>query len=353
MNIHAFSLAAFGLLTLIPAVLSPGCKTGREYPAVTESVHYRVMFYNVENFFDTRDDSLTTDGDFTPQGALHWNTSRYHAKLENLYKTVIALGGWQPPDIIGICEVENRYVLSDLVNHTPLSKYPYRIVHDDSPDRRGIDVALVYNSKSVSLLQSTYFNINRPGLITREILYFKAQIHRDTCHFLVNHWPSRSAGQLRTDPDRLSAAKRLRSVVDSLFRITKNAKIVIVGDFNDEPQDESLSAGLHAGQDLRDPRHSFLYNLSIAPETGKFRGTVKYRGLWSIFDQVIVSGSLLLKNGGLRVQPDGYKIFGPSFLLMNDEQFNGTRPFRTYNGYKYLGGFSDHLPVYVDLFVGN
>ncbi len=352
MNIPAYSLALIALLTLIPAGLSPGCKTGREYPAVSESVHYRVMFYNVENLFDTWDDSLTTDGEFTPQGALHWNASRYHTKLENLYKTVIALGGWQPPDIIGICEVENRYVLSDLLNHTPLSKYPYRIVHDDSQDSRGIDVALVYNSKTVSLLHSTFFNINRPGLITREILYFKALVHRDTCHFLVNHWPSRSAGQLRTDPDRLSAARRLRSVVDSLFRIKKKKKIVIMGDFNDEPEDESLSAGLGAEKDLRDFRQALLYNLSISPKTGQFRGTIKYRGQWSLFDQIIVSGSLLVKNGGLCVQPDGYRIFGPSFLLVDDEQFNGTRPFRTYNGYKYLGGFSDHLPVYVDLLVG-
>jgi hypothetical protein len=310
------------------------------------------MFYNTENLFDTSNDSLTADDEFTPEGDRHWNYKRYLVKLNNLYKTIIALGGWQPPDIIAVCEVENRLVLSDLIHRTPLSKYPYRLVHEDSPDRRGIDVALLYNSKSVVPIHSRYYNIRKPGLVTREILYFKALINRDTCHFLICHWPSRSAGQLRTETDRLSAATRLRSIVDSLFTLRSNAKIILAGDFNDEPWDESLSVTLRAATDLTDPRPRALYNLSLAPANGKFRGTVKYRSQWNVFDQIIVSGNLLHKNRGLWALPSGYRIFGESFLLTEDDQYNGYKPFRTYNGYHYQGGFSDHLPVYLDLYAG-
>jgi len=352
MNFPVLCISVFGLLTAFLAGFAPG---GRKDPAVhgtTDQMHYRIMFYNTENLFDTRNDSVTADDEFTPQGDMHWNNNRYTAKLNNLYKTIIALGGWQPPDIIGVCEIENCVVLSDLLNLTPLSKFPYRIIHDDSPDRRGIDVALLYNSETVRFLQSKYFNINKPGLFTREILYFKALIHRDTCHFLINHWPSRSAGQLRTETDRLSAALRLRSIVDSLFQARPNAKIIITGDFNDEPQDESLSVCLSAGTDPGEAHSAVLYNLSIAPASGKFRGTVKFRGQWNLFDQVIVSGTLLQTKPGLWVLPSGYRIFGPSFLLTEDDQYNGFKPFRTYNGYNYQGGFSDHLPVYIDLYAG-
>jgi endonuclease/exonuclease/phosphatase family metal-dependent hydrolase len=337
------------IMGIIGAVLT--CLPAGEPPAGPVQSHYRIMFYNTENFFDTRNDSLTADDEYTAQGALHWTYKRYNTKLNNLFKTVIALGGWQPPDIIGVCEVENRFVLSDLLNHTPLLKYEYRIIHANSADRRGIDVALLYNSKTVAFLQSRYFNLHKPGLLTRDILYFKALIKGDTCHFIINHWPSRSSGQLKTETDRLWAASILRFVVDSLFEDSKNAKIIILGDFNDEPGDESMLIRLKAQNDLRDPLPSRLYNLSSIPKTGKYRGTVKFQGQWNLFDQVIVSGSLLCANHGVFVLPDGYQIFGAPFLLTADEKYNGFKPYRTYIGYRYQGGFSDHLPVYVDLYV--
>ncbi len=207
-----------------------------------------------------------------------------------------------PPDVIGLCEVENKQVLTDLVNNTPLSKYSYRIIHANSPDKRGIDVAIIYNSERVHILESRYFGIGKAGLFTRDILYCKARLGNDTCHFLVNHWPSRSAGQLETEPDRLAAASRLRSIVDSLFHCCKKPKIVIMGDFNDEPLDMSLSQTLQAKTDTRNVQSDYLYNLSRAPEDGKIKGTVKFRGEWTLFDQVIVSGSLLADSKGLHVQ---------------------------------------------------
>jgi endonuclease/exonuclease/phosphatase family metal-dependent hydrolase len=165
----------------------------------------------------------------------------------------------------------------------------------------------------------------------------------------VNHWPSRSGGRLESDDNREAAALTLRKVTDSLFALNRKARILIMGDFNDEPGDESLSGQLCTVMDLRKPVEGILYNLSKAPVGEDFRGTIKYRGEWSIFDQIIVSGGLLGKKG-LHVSPDGYRIFGASFLLVPDEQYNGKRPNRTYNGMRYAGGFSDHLPVYMDLY---
>jgi predicted extracellular nuclease len=340
-----------GLLMGIAALLTPGASEVHEARISDDPKHYRVMFYNTENFFDTRDDSLTNDGEFTPRGAMHWNYDRYNIKLNNLYKTIVALGGWQPPDIAGFCEVENKSILADLLYGTPLLKVPYRIIHANSPDRRGIDVALIYNSKTVTLIQSRYYRIPKPGLFTRDILYFKACINRDTCHFFINHWPSRSSGQLKTEDDRFSVASRLSFAIDSIFKTKANAKIIIMGDFNDEPDDESLRLKLKALTKHDDLRPNFLYNLSSVPENEKFKGTLKFQGQWNLFDQVIVSGSLLNTDKGLFLLPGSYRIFGPSFLLTPDDKFNGYKPYRTYNGYKYQGGFSDHLPVYVDLYI--
>jgi predicted extracellular nuclease len=312
---------------------------------------YRVMFYNVENFFDFSDDSLKADEAFTPAGDMHWTPERFNVKLKNIYKVVIALGGWQPPDIIGMCEIENRYVLDELINQTPLVKYPYKVIHEESPDRRGIDVALLFNGNTVQYLDSKQYRIYKPGLVTRNILYFKALLNRDTCHFLVNHWPSRSAGQLETEADRLTAADLLKSITDSLFGINRTADIIIMGDFNDEPADLSLSIHLKALPYKGNLVPTRLYNLSTVPKSGDFRGTLKYQGQWNLFDQIIVSGNLLNPSNGIHADPRGYVIFGESFLLTPDEQYNGFKPFRTYNGFHYQGGFSDHLPVYIDLLI--
>jgi len=347
MNRMAFIYAWAGILAIILSGLIPHAQKIQKLPHFKPE--YRIVFYNAENFFDTRNDSLTDDDEFTPEGARHWNYPKYKSKVNNLYKTIIAIGNWSPPALIGLCEVENKQALSDLVSNSPLSKYNYRIIHSNSPDRRGIDVAILYDSERVIVLKSRYFEIGKKGLLTRDILYCKARLGKDTCHFLINHWPSRSGGQLETEPLRLAAASCLRTIVDSLFHDSGRAKIVIMGDFNDEPWDVSLSQNLKAKTDTRNAQSDYLYNLSNAGENGKLRGTVKFRGEWTLFDQVIVSGSLLISGKGLHVEPEDYHIFGESFLLVPDEQYNGFKPYRTYNGYKYQGGFSDHLPVYIDI----
>jgi predicted extracellular nuclease len=315
----------------------------------TDGLQYRFMFYNVENFFDIVDDSASVDEAFTPAGDMHWTYSRYANKLRNIYKVIIAAGGWRPPDIIGFCEIENRQVLLDLIGNTPLSKFAYRIVHKNSPDRRGIDVALIYNSQTVRYVYSKFYSIDKPGLLTRDILYCKVLLEKDTCHIFVNHWPSRSAGQLETEPDRFAAARLLKQVTDSLFTNQPSAKIIIMGDFNDEPSDKSLDYCLKANRDLKSPFPLGLYNLTVAPSSVMVRGTLRYQGQWNLFDQIIVSGAMLSDQETLTVEPKGYRIFDASFLLAIDEQYNGYKPYRTYSGFSYKGGFSDHLPVYVDL----
>lgn len=331
------------LLNCKPTIYGQTNSTGREIRS------FRIMFYNAENFFDTVDDTLTDDEAFTPAGDLHWTYKRYITKLRNTYKLIVAVGSWQPPDVVGLCEIENRKVLEDLIHQTPLAKYPYQIIHENSPDRRGIDAALLYNSETVRYITSKSYRIWKSGLLTRDILYFKALLGTDTCHFLVNHWPSRSEGQLDTEPNRLIAARLLKHITDSLFVHLASAKIVIMGDFNDEPTDESLVECLKAEADLNNPCETGLYNLTVIPASGAVKGTLKYQGKWSVFDQMIVSGNLLKSEDGLAAGEGRYTIFMKPYLLTEDKAYEGYRPFRTYIGFNYQGGFSDHLPVYMDL----
>jgi endonuclease/exonuclease/phosphatase family metal-dependent hydrolase len=335
-----------GIIATVLACLSP--QTRLSVPEKSGRT-YRVLFYNTENLFDPFDDTLSADEDFTPSGRMHWTYKRYETKLNNTYKVLVAAGVWQPPDIIGLCEVENRRTLDDLINFTPFSKYAYRIVHENSDDRRGIDVAMLYNPQTVCFLSSDIYRIRKRGLLTRDILYCKVRLGGDTCHILVNHWPSRSEGQLETEPDRLAAAGLLKYITDSLFNRATHARIIIMGDFNDDPLDESLAGTLKATGEVKNTLPARLYNLTQVPSSGPVRGTLKYQGEWNTFDQIIVSGSLLTRGKGLKVSEDGYRIFNASFLLTPDKKYEGFKPFRTYTGYSYQGGFSDHLPVYIDL----
>ncbi|MBN2814683.1 MAG: endonuclease [Bacteroidales bacterium] len=313
------------------------------------SKRFRIMFYNVENLFDTANDTLTDDEAFTPAGDLHWTRSRYYSKLANISKVTIALGGWNPPDVIGLCEIENRQVLFDLVRNTPRMKFNYGIVHINSPDRRGIDVALLYNVNTVRILDFNHHAVTAKGLKTRDILLVKSLLGADTCYFAVNHWPSRSSGQLESEKYRFVAARLLRRLTDSLLTISPTTKIVAMGDFNDDPTDASITNYLGALSPGNSLSAAQLYNLTRIPGEGPVGGTLKYQGMWNTFDQIMVSGTLLLAETGLKTALSTFTIFRFGFLLEPDETYNGSKPFRTYIGFRYHGGFSDHLPVYVDL----
>lgn len=307
---------------------------------------FRLMFYNVENYFDSFDDSLTNDNEFLPDGIRNWNYSRFLKKRNNIYKTIMAVGAWEPPAIIGLCEIENRFVLNQLVYETPFAQFDYRIIHEESPDRRGIDVALLFNPKVFKVLDHQTITINfpfAPETKTRDILYVKGLVFgKDTLHIFVNHWPSRYGGELSSRPKRIFVAQQLAKHIDSILQKNNDAAIVVMGDFNDYPFNQSIKDELKAGRDKDSNR---LVNLM--PENNYQIGTNKYDGEWGILDQIMVSFGLLLQDKPIFVDGKA-QIFDADFLLREDAKFLGKMPFRTFLGMKYSGGFSDHLPVFVD-----
>lgn len=309
---------------------------------------FSFLFYNVENLFDIKNDSLTNDDEFTPEGERHWTNKRLNRKLLNTSKVILNASGWSAPAIVGLCEIENRYVLERLRKETPLKSIPYKIIHKESPDFRGIDVALLYNNEQFYPLQYEYYPLkNKAGEIrsSREILYVSGIIGGiDTVHIFVNHWPSRYSGIMETRELRNSAASLLREKVEELFKVNNNAKIVILGDFNDQPKDESMVKYLQAKVVNNTLSNSELYNLSYEWLNAD-SGTLKYQSQWFVFDQIIVSGGLLNSNEGIFTKPEWAYISNLPYLIEHDEKYGGEKLFRTYTGYNYNGGFSDHLPI--------
>lgn len=335
------------ILSLICASLAYAQDTNK-----TNEETSRILFYNVENLFYPEDDSLTNDDEFTPDGIRHWNYYKYRQKLLNIYKTLAAAGGWHGFDLIGLCEIENRKVLSDLITGTPLAKYNYRFIHKDSEDRRGIDVALLYREKKFHPVNVEYYKVlshKDTAFRTRDILYTKGTLSGDTLHIFVNHWPSRWQGVLETQLYRNTAAMVLRKAVDSVIRATPDAKVIIMGDFNDEPGDVSLSQVLAAKIERDSVVDNDLFNLSGLFVSKRVKGTIKYKGFWENMDQFIVSAKLLDAENGWYTGKEDVNIFSPEFLLEDEKNIPGKRPFRTYIGYRYAGGFSDHLPICLTL----
>jgi hypothetical protein len=331
---------AFSLL-----LLTFNFKSG--YSQVVPSQPVRIMFYNVENFFDIYDDSLTDDNEFLPDGLMRWNLTRYKKKTYSLYKTIIASGEWEPPPVIAFCEIENRKVLEDLIYGTYLLKYNYSIIHEESPDRRGIDVCLIYRKEIVNVICYKYWipaEIVRKDFNSRSVLYTKFLIGSDTIHLIVNHWPSRRGGVLAGENFRLLIASMVREKVDSL--IEKNpsgARIIVLGDFNSTPDDQAMRSLVCSSDSGKT-----MINLSERLDDNGL-GTYRYMGTWEMIDQVIVSKGLLFCREGLYTEPNLLRIFKPDFLLKKDPKYPGFSPYSTYHGYKYQGGFSDHLPVFLDL----
>jgi len=317
----------------------------------------RIMFYNVENLFDTFDDTLKIDESFLPKGDHYWTSNKYYKKINNISKVITAVGQWELPEIIGLCEIENRKVLEDLTKKTALKKFKYRIIHKESPDRRGIDVGFLYRPDrffpiSYEAIRVKFpFDANKP---TRDILYVKGtNTYKDTLHIFINHWPSRWGGQTETDRKRQFAASVLRAKVDSLFKTDNNPNIIILGDLNDYPTNNSVVKVLKAHIDFSvktDFIPEELYNLAWYLQEIKEKGTHKHKGEWGVLDQIIISGSMLNPDNKIHTSPDNAHTFDAPFLLEADNNYTGEKPFRTYIGFKFHDGYSDHLPVYIDLF---
>ena len=312
----------------------------------------RIVFYNVENLFDTADDPETLDEEFLPVGERRWTKTRFNHKIGQIARVIIASGGWESPDIIGLCEVENRNVVEQLIRHPLLKKSGYKIIHKESPDERGIDVSFLYKKEKFSPLNYDYIPIpDESGvpLKTREILRVTGLLFPDTVHFFFNHWPSRYGGTLETVSARKQAALTLHSETERIFQDQKNPRIIVMGDFNDQPSDQSIREVLNALPPYQNNAQKILINLS-AEWRDNNRGTLKYRSQWQIFDQIMVSPALLDKTANLFCGPENASILQQEFLFMEDKTHGGIKPFRTYNGFQYTGGFSDHLPVYLDLY---
>lgn len=310
----------------------------------------RIGFYNVENLFDPYDDPKTNDDQFTPSNIKGWSNERYQRKCLLLSKTIIAMGIKGPPDFLGLAEIENKKVLTDLIYSTPLLNWDMDIIHEDSPDERGIDVAAVYNRNFLSVINYGYSKVRfrsdkRP---TRKILCACLKTNNnDTIYILVNHWPSRFGGQLESEDGRIDASNTLINILDSLNSLKANPHIIIMGDFNDNPSDRSILMLTEKKFTTLYGRKTFIVNLS---ESIDYSGTLKFNAVWFTFDQILISDNLLPNPGkSCYIAYVNARVFHPDFLLCQDENYTGLKPFRTFSGSRYLGGFSDHLPICIDV----
>lgn len=309
-----------------------------------------VAFYNVENLFDTEDDPKIDDNEFLPNTDKQWTPERYQTKLSKLTQVLDSIGHGTLPALIGLVEIENRKVLQDLLGKANASQ-TYGIVHYDSPDQRGIDVALLYNKNSFTPTQSEPLSVVfpfDPGTPTRDILYVQGTFKGEDLHIFVNHWPSRRDGEEKSEPKRMTAATVARQKLDAIFTNNPQAKIIMMGDFNDEPHNNSITKGLQAElTDKPQKPDATMFDL-MGPIEQSGQGSYNYQGDWNMLDQFIVSSALLTAKKGLSLNFTDAHIYNPDWILY--KAGNGDKsPNKTYGGNKYYGGYSDHLPVYLQL----
>lgn len=328
-------------------------------PNMMGQSRYRLVFWNVENLFDTWDDSTRNDDAFTPTGDHRWTVRRYRDKLNKICKVVTALGEsadsclsplkdvgrFEAPLVVALAEVESDKALRDLCKGTPLRKFGYEVVHFDSPDVRGIDNAILYRRDLFSpfLCRPLAVSDSSAGFLTRDILLVEGTTREgDTLIVVVNHFPSKRGGA-DSERRRRHVAKHLRLAMDTLSASHPSAAIVVMGDFNAAPDEEVIRKVLLAGSDY--------VNLMDSLQPG--RGTYNYQGHWTCLDQIMVPKRMIERDGSLpgalAVCRCGGRVFNAPFLLVDDGKYLGQKVNRTYSGVKYLGGYSDHLPVYVDL----
>lgn len=320
--------------------------------AQKETQKIRIVFYNPENIFDTINNPNTNDEEFLPEGKNKWDSKKYDIKLRHIARVVNEINDGKGADIVGFSEIENKNVLEDLTTKTELKKYKYGIVHYDSPDERGIDVALIYKKDIYSVNDSKAFNIHFPFDTierTRDILLVKGTVNKNKLYILVNHWPSRRGGEIESESKRVFVAERVRQIVDSISKKESDVSFVIMGDLNDTPKNKSVKEGLKATSDSTTSKATNLFNLVERLEK-EGKGSHYYKGEKNMLDNLIVSTNLI---GGkkLFVYANGGTIFEQDWLMERHPKSGEIQPFRTFVGPKFIGGYSDHLPVYFDLYV--
>jgi predicted extracellular nuclease len=315
-----------------------------------------VSFYNLENLFDTLDHPDKRDEDFTPDGVLSWTGAKYEKKLDNMARVIELIGKEYTEDgpaILSLAEIENKAVLEDLVKQSAIASRRYQIEHYESPDFRGIDVALLYNPKYFRVLDSRpvpmkMLNSEGEPLVTREMLYVKGILDGDTTHIMVNHWPSRRGGEAATRPLREGCAAINKKMADSISAEQPGAKILIMGDMNDNPNNTSMHLVLNAKKKdnalgARDFYNPFYHLFS------KGFGTLAYQDSWSLFDQIVLSEAYVSeKKKENKYQYYKAGILNMPFMQQKTGRFKGY-PYRTFDGETFIEGFSDHFPVYIIL----
>ena len=310
-----------------------------------------IAFYNTENFYDTLNDPNKNDDEFTPEGSSKWTSKRYYQKLDHISTVISQLGDEYVkggPVVMGLAEIENQSVLEDIVAQPALKASNYGLVHYDSPDKRGIDVALIYQKDHFKVLTSKPVPLrvpSKPDFATRDQLVVSGLFDGELLYFIVNHWPSRYGGEKRSTPMRNAAADLTKSIVDSIQKIDSTAKIVIMGDLNDDPTNSSILKHLKAKGDSKEVSKKELFNPMYNLFKKEGLGTLAYRDNWNLFDQIIVTGTLLGDNKSTYKFYKA-KIFNRSFVTQKDGAFAGY-PLRTYVGTTYQGGYSDHFPSYI------
>lgn len=325
----------------------------------------QIVFYNVENLFDTIDEPDKMDEEFTPGSEKKWNSERYFTKLKNLSQVIDSIGENEYPAIVGLEEVENRAVLEDLVQQEAIVDAQYKIIHFESPDFRGIDNALLYRpdifnpifQEAIPIqMPDSIANINDHELTSRDILYVKGIVYgKDTLHIFVNHWTSMYYGEEETIPHRKYCASILKQKTDSILTLNPQANIIAGGDLNENVFAPAVNTILKVDTSFNNIQNHQLYNLTYYLFTKQGCGTYNYRGEWGILDHIIVSGALLQKDHSIQTQKDWIKTFD-SDMVMNfyeNKYGKGKRPNRTYGGNNYYGGYSDHLAIYLNLKIVN
>lgn len=334
-----------------------------------ECLRYRIVSYNVENLFDCLDDSLKADEEYLPEGMRHWTSGRYYRKINAIAKVLIAIGGpsassdsegrayahGEMPLLIGLYEVENPQTIEQLIHYSPLRQNGYRYVMTSSLDVRGIDIALLYRPDKFKLLYQQSIRANllneRP---TRDLLHVCGTlVGGDTLDVVLLHLPSRLGGTRQTEPYRQHVARRAKQLCDSLSQTRQNPHLLLMGDFNESATGPALAKTLKAKPlTSEEPQTNQLYNLLAHRRCSSLKaikGSYKYQGIWETIDHIVANGLLLQSNHSPHLIPESAEIAPLSFLLTDDKSYGGEMPCRTYQGANYQGGYSDHLPLIVDI----
>lgn len=309
----------------------------------TKKQRYTVAFYNLENLFDPKRNSKILDKDYTPDGAKKWTVERYQRKLAKLAKTIVNIGEKDhpyPPTLIGVAEAENNSVLTALLHTDPMDDLDYGFIHFDSPDERGIDTGLIYRKRFFKVLHSEplVLLVDNPGGVrdtTRDILYVKGELNKELVHVFVNHWPSRREGDVATEYKRVIAAKEIVLKIEQIRLEELDPSIIVMGDFNDDPSSKSL-------QDLKEG--AALFNPMETLHIPDSQGSSVYGNKWNMFDQILVSNSFFNYEKNTH-SFDSAAIYDDKSLKEKKGKYKGS-PYRTFVSDRYMGGYSDHFPVY-------